>query len=513
MRYKIDKKLLTILSLVLFVLYSFLAFLNFIWTTYVSSTQNDYHEKPYWTFDIPIITFILVAAVFFILFLIDKYYGLSKISTKKLRIIASIFICAAGILWIFMSRTYPVHDQSIVSNAAGEFITGSYDKLNPGEYLSRFTHQLGIVFIFQLIYSVVGTGNSTFIMFLNVILLCGIYNVLFMILKKFTPSARIHNLYWLMTFFSFAPIFYCTFVYGTIIGLFFAVTALYFLIQFTESRKIPHFIFSFLFFAIACVAKSNYEIFVIAAFIVLIFKTIEQKKLYFVPFAIILMLSMFCSSFVNMYYSSVSGIEIGKGSPATLWVAMGLQEGPCGNGWYNQYNVITYGSADGDYDKANEIAKEDIAKSFANFRKNPLYASNFFFSKTISQWNDPSFQSLWMSDYWENHSGELSSITNSIYNGIFNKIFIKIMDIVALLIWLGNAVFYFIRRKELSVEQLIFGIIFIGGFIFHFFWEAKALYTMPYFFISIIAAVQGLDFMLTQFNRFINQYIDKKHKK
>ncbi len=512
MRYNIDQKILTVLSLLLFILYGFLTFLNLIWTTYVSSTQNDYHEKPYWTLDISIVTLILVAAVFGILFLIDRYYGISKISTKKLRFIASIFLCTVGILWIFMSRTYPVHDQSIVSNAAGEFINGNYDQLNPGEYLSRFTHQLGIVFIFQLIYSVVGTGNTTFIMLLNVILLCGTYNILFLILKKFTPSARIHNLYWLITFFSFAPIFYCTFVYGTIIGLFFAVTALYFLIKFTENKRIPDFVISFLFFAISCIAKSNYEIYVIAAFLVLIFKAIQQKKLFFVPFAILITLSMFCSSFINMYYSSASGTQIGKGSPASLWVAMGLQEGPCGNGWYNQYNVITYGSVNGDYDQANAVAKEDISKSLSNFGKKPLYASKFFFDKTISQWNDPSFQSLWMSDYWNNHSDELSSTANSIYNGVLNKIFIKIMDLVALFIWLGSAVFYFIKRKELSIEQFILGIIFMGGFIFHFFWEAKALYTMPYFFISIIAGVQGMDFMLNKFNRFMNKYTVKNKK-
>ena len=510
MKFKIDKKILSLLSIILFITFTFLTFLNVIWTTYVSSTLNDYHEKPYWTLDIPIVTFLLVFAVFMILFFIDRFYGIAKIPTRKLRFTASIFICFIGILWIFMSRSYPVHDQSIVSNAAGEFLSGNFQQLNPGEYLYRFTHQLGIVFIFQLIYSVVGAGNSTFIMILNVILLCGTYNLLFMILKQFTSSTRIHNLYWFIAFFNFAPVFYCTFVYGTIIGLFFAVAGIYFLIKFIQTEKFSSFVFSFFLFAICCIAKSNFQIFVIAAFIVLLFKGAQQKKLLFIPLAIIITLSMFCSSFIKMYYSSVSGIDIGKGSPATLYIAMGLQEGPCGNGWYNQYNVKTYASANNDYDKANIIAKEDISKTLSKFGKNPLYAANFFFDKTISQWNDPTFQSLWMSSYWENFSGERSSFTNSIYSGTWNKIFTKIMDIIALFIWLGNAVFYFIKRKELSIEQFILGIIFIGGFIFHFFWEAKALYTMPYFFISIVAGVQGLDLLLTRFNSIINRYLDKK---
>lgn len=510
--YHISSKILRILSWVLFIIYSFLTFINVIWTTYISTTKNEYHESPYWTLDIPIVTFFFLLFAFIVLFLIDHFYGLSKIPTQKLRIVCTIFICIVGILWIFMSRTYPVHDQSIVSKSAEEFMNNNFNALNPGEYLGRFTHQLGIVFIFQMIYSLVGVGNTTFIMVLNVFFLCGAYQILFLILKKFTPSVRMHNLYWLIICFSFAPIFYCTFVYGTIIGLFFVITAIYFLIKFIEKQKILNFVMAFLLFAFACIAKSNFQIFVIAAFIVLIFTAIQKKKIFFAPFAMIVALSMFSPSLITMYYSSASGIDIGKGSPATLWVAMGLQEGPCGNGWYNQYNVITYGSANGDYDKANAIAKEDIANSLSNFGKKPLYAAKFFFGKTISQWNDPSFQSLWMSDYWDNHSDKISSVTQSIYSGPLNKVLIKIMDIIVLFIWLGNAVFYFIKRKELSIEQLIFGIIFIGGYIFHFFWEAKALYTMPYFFISIIAGVQGLDFMLNKFSNWMNKYMNQKKK-
>ena len=33
--------------------------------------------------------------------------------------------------------------------------------------------------------------------------------------------------------------------------------------------------------------------------------------------------------------------------------------------------------------------------------------------------------------------------------------------------------------------------IFIGGFLFHTFWEAKGQYTMPYFTLLILLAIQG----------------------
>lgn len=510
MNFHIDKKVLRLLSILLFFLYGFLTFINLIWTTYISTTKNDYHEFPYWTFDNIFITVLLFLAVLLILFLIETYFGISNISTQKLRIIATAFVFTMGILWIFMSKTFPVHDQSIVSNAAGNFIDGNYSSLSPGKYLQRCTHQLGIVWIFQIIYSLVGKNSYIFIMLLNVMLLCGIYNLLFMILKRFTDSIRIQNLYWLIAFFNFAPIFYCTFVYGTIIGLFFVMVAIYFLISFIDNKNFFCFGTCFLLFALACIAKSNYKICVIAAVIVLVFKAIQDKKLFFAPFAIIIALSMFVPTCINMYYSSVSEIKVGKGSPASLWFAMGLQEGPCGNGWYNRYVFTTYNAANGNYNKANELAKEKISNSLSTFRDKPSYAAKFFFDKTLSQWNDPSFQSLWMSDYCKNHYEKVSKVTESIYRGPLNKIFLKMMDMVTLMIWLGNTVFYFRKRKYLSIEQLLLGIIFIGGFIFHFFWEAKSLYIMPYFIFSMLGGVAGIDLIFQKFSDFMQKLIDKK---
>ena len=512
MKFNIDKKLLTILSITLFVLYSFLTFINVFWTTYVDSNKNDYHEYADIKTDNIFFTVLFLIGIFLILFLFEKKYGISKIYTRKLQIFATIFIFAIGVLWIFMAKTHPVHDQSIVSNAASEFIDGNFAQLNPGEYLQRCTHQLGIVWIFQLIYSVVGKNSYTFIMLLNVLMLCGIYNILFKILKRFTLSSRIHNLYWILAVFNFSPIFYCTFVYGTFIGLFFAVFAIYLLLSFIDHKNYFSFAGSFLFFALSCIAKSNYKIYVIAAIILLLYKAFQNRKLFFVPFAFIIAFSMFVPSFVNMYYASASSKEIGKGSPSSLWVAMGLQEGPCGSGWYNMYVANVYGSVGGDYEKANEIAKKDISKYLLAFKEKPLYAANFFFEKTLSQWNDPSFQSIWMCCYWDNYDEDISPATESIYHGGLNKFFLGFMDIITLLIWAGNALFYFIKRKELTIEQLIFGIIFFGGFLFHLFWEAKALYTMPFFMLSLPSGVWGIDFMLEKFQKGFTSILKKYRK-
>ena len=49
----------------------------------------------------------------------------------------------------------------------------------------------------------------------------------------------------------------------------------------------------------------------------------------------------------------------------------------------------------------------------------------------------------------------------------------------------------FYQRNENSVKKLVPAMIFVGGFVFHMFWEAKCQYTIPYFVLLIPYAVFG----------------------
>lgn len=56
---------------------------------------------------------------------------------------------------------------------------------------------------------------------------------------------------------------------------------------------------------------------------------------------------------------------------------------------------------------------------------------------------------------------------------------------------MGVLVFVLFDIKNCSIEHLIFAIIFIGGFVFHLFWEAKCQYTITYFVLLIPYAAKG----------------------
>lgn len=486
-------KIITIIAIALFAL---LSLMNIIGTTYIDDDRNWFGEYAYFELNNYLIIIVLAVLFLAIIFAVDRIWNIEQIDTKKIQKIATIYVIIVGAVWLLMILAYPVADQRTVQNCALQFIDGNYESLENGGYLVKYPHQLGIIFIFELIYRIFGSGNWPMIMALNVIAVAAIFNVMYKILTKIVENKKIYNFYWIMVFGCFPLIFYSFFVYGTIFGLLFSLLAVYYAIKFKETYKIKHFIIVFLFCVMAINAKKNYEIFIIAIFLVMLFHCIKEKKFKHIILTITLILTFMSPKLVTAYYSTVSGIEIGKGVPSYLHIAMGLQkEGYNGawgaGGWYNGYNRITFENAGYDPDRAAQIGKDNIKERVEEFKNDPIMAAKFFGNKTVTQWCEPTFQVFWMSEAKNNHLKQ-PGITRSVMTGKINIILSSFMKIYLLFIWLGCFVYYTVNRKKMDIWSLIFAVIIVGGFAFSLFWEAKALYIMPYFVAAMIPGIQGI---------------------
>ena len=67
-------------------------------------------------------------------------------------------------------------------------------------------------------------------------------------------------------------------------------------------------------------------------------------------------------------------------------------------------------------------------------------------------------------------------------------------------------------KKKISDESLLLVIIFLGGFCFHFIWEMKSRYTLPYLIILIPFASIGISRIVNILNKKINTKIELKNK-
>ena len=465
-----------------------ISILNLIFTTYFDSVT--YKEHCLYKYDNVFVTIVLTIVFIFGLIYFIKKINLSEVSLINILII---YTAILGVTWISIADSYPVADSSCIFNIASEFLHGNYNNFfDEKSYLAAYPYQLGMIFFIELIYKVVGEGVYFFPMILNVVCMCTIFYFLYKITKEVFNEIMTSTITIILLFGCFPAILYCTYIYGTIYGLTFAVIGIYALICYYNSDKIRYIIMSAMSIGISIIFKSNYSIVLVAAIIMLIFKFCNVNKITTIIFMIlVLVIPVLLNTLLCTYYEERSGGEIKKGAPKSLWIAMGLQEGDVAEGWYNGFNWLTFLENPNNQD-SDKIAKESIKESIEHFKNNPKYAINFFSKKIISQWAEPTYQSLFSSHYLKQHARELSDVGKSIYEGYLNKVLLYYMNIYNFIIWVCSFFFFIINRKKITPQQLFCGIIIIGGFLFHIMWEGKSMYIFPYFMLAIPYCSAGI---------------------
>ena len=163
-------------------------------------------------------------------------------------------------------------------------------------------------------------------------------------------------------------------------------------------------------------------------------------------------------------------------------------------GWFNNYNQDTYRTADYDSELASERGRQAIADRLEEFADDPQMALEFYKNKTLSQWAEPTYESLWLSfpmdSVWQDEP--LTAFQKAVYQGGLNLLLEGWMDLYQSLVWLWATIYVVARRKKLEVPQLAPGLVILGGFLFQLLWEAKSQYTMVYFLMAIPYASGGL---------------------
>lgn len=504
---KLIKKIPMILSILLTIVYGIIAANSFIRTARIDIYKNSFAEYVYYTFDQPLLMAIAIAVILAALYGMNKRGWLNRIDTDKLRNIWTIYYLTMGTLWVLSSRSVPVYDSQFVSDCAVSFSQGDYSALFNGLYLDMCKHQIGLVFLLEAFYGIVGGGNVTAVMLLNVVCVTVTGNMLFRILALFTEEKKVHNLYYLLLFFCIQPLFYCDFVYGTLLGLCFAVMGVYLVLRYLKDGGSGRIILACGSMGVAILAKENFLIYLLALLLLLLYQAMRRRQVTYVIAAAVMALAVFAPKPVEAYYAARAGSELSEGVPSSTYVAMGLMEGPCADGWSNMYNTRVFDENYPDREKMNQAALEKMQERLQIMLDDPVYGLEFFYHKFASQWAEPTFQSLWLSAYQQKHSGELSRVVQSIYQGKLNTVILEFCNVFTTLLWGFSAFYYWSQRKRVGIGELACGIIVLGGFVFHMLWEAKALYILPYYMLSFPAAAAGV----SQFLGSMEQKLRRKN--
>lgn len=438
---------------------------------------------------------ILGIVIFGITKIIHKclYQDADSEEKKKIRkrvFIAAIVIYAIfNIVWVIAVRPPIVGDQIHACNLAQTFYRNNLEEFLPnvtyagislGEYMQAYHQQISLSFVFSVFFRFIHFDGIGILRVLNIIGNIAIVMALYMISKQLSKKyeiSKVRLLVLVLTFVSLTML--ATFIYGDIPSLALCLFSVYFMMKYTETKKIKYPIFASIFTMVAYMMRMNSLIFIIATIIYLLlnlFNRITKKKwkenvLNFSVVIMYIVISIFPSFIVKSYYLNKYNMDQNKEYPTISYFLMAMEEAPRGNGWYHE--------ARGEYAlKNNEKVKteyvEAIKERLKYFSENLGYTFEFYTKKLASMWTENTYSAV-----RNNTTQENDPLENTIEPLTFYQKALLLITCICSIIVLGQ------NRKNLSYELIFLLTIFVGGFAFHILWEAKSRYIVPYIVVLI----------------------------
>lgn len=489
-----------VVKLLFFLMTAFLLFLSIYNTCYLPTTGT---ETTYFVQDHPlklICVLVVLAGVVTVSkkcrWLAAWTEALDEDSDRFLRI-KRIFLgvlLLEALVWVLSTRFVPMADtdQAAIQNAVYALHLGDYGIFEKGHYMAMYPNQLGLLFVNYVLSLVFGCYNYVLLEVLNALAFVMIYKQLSEIGGK-TGLKHTGQLLVLALGILFLPlVLYCSFVYGNLLGLAFALTAIKYEMVYFEEGKKRHAAIAVAAIMISVLLKSNYLIFLVAMCIYAFLEFLSCKKIRTLAFLLLMVLGVWLGNLgVNTWASHLHGQKLEQGMSSWSWVAMGLQEGERAPGWFNAYNMASYEEANYDTALQAQNARENIAESLRNFAEHPTEAIQFFTRKLASEWNNPTFEGFSIVHKMDRSGSAKSDWVWKLLTtyGVYQ--WAKYLNILQSFVLLGVVFWILLHKKEENRESLVLPIIFIGGFLFHLFWEAKCQYTIIYFVLLFPYAVLG----------------------
>lgn len=423
----------------------------------------------------------------------------SQLFYKKLSRALLTIIFIEGLIVVFAARRIPSGDQYSILKAAYQLRVHDNSAFVSSGYVGQYPNQLGIVTILYIFASVFGDMNYLAFSLVNLMALVGCYKFLGDILEYVGLGKLSRILLYLFGIVFLPLIFYSTYVYGTLLGLAFSLAAIVYELKFLKTNRVKDMILSALFIGFAVMIKNNYLIFMIGMVLHAIVRMIKRRKILIGRIVLVIFASVcLFQTGTRAFIEYKSGEKIDQGTSSWAWIAMGLQYGNQGNGWYNGYNSETYRSCGYDTASQEAVAKQEVIDRleyfFVRYKKE---AAAFFLDKCASEWNNPSFEGLSIlmltSDSDNDRPLWLINLLEKEYNTIY-----WILDFISCIVLFG-VVLYLFFTKNRQEDGILFEMIIVGGVVFHIIWEAKCQYTLPYFMLFLPISISGYKELIAQY--------------
>ena len=473
---------------------------------------------------INILFLIVVIGIAYILY--RKFYDqLKKINEKYILIAIFVYTLVIGLVWVLNVQSIPATDSGTVFKAAVGAAKNNFDviKSNNNSYLENLNYfkvvpfQLGFVFISEIVYRIFGTSTAIPMEVINVVALAIMYVALLKISKLLFNSKGVQFILAIFLAMTSQPILLCGFAYGNILGFSASIVACYFTMLFLKSKNkksIVYLVVAVVCITISVLAKYNSMICVIAIVIGIALYVIKHKQwVKSAAILLILIIPILSQNLVISSYESRAGIDFGEGLGQMSYLDVGLGKSKKAPGWYSRKHYNIYRKTNGDRKESDKLAKQEVLDRLTYFRKHPGYTVGFFSGKIVSQWNEPEYDSVWVTRVKKHYNGEVKKGTTlySIYWGKLGDYLHIFCDKTQMLMFvLFIVAMIAIMRKRQKIEISMLMLIIVGAFMYHLLFEGKSQYIATYYILISFFASYGM-FNLLKYIRGKHETIRRKN--
>ncbi len=445
--------------------------------------------------------------------LLRRFKWFRELTPARLSWMVGAWVLVFTSIWLLQSMSSPTNDSNIVTSAGVQIANGNLSSLDK-DYFIRFPFQLGYVFWTEIWARIFGMveGNYLLLEFVNALCLALGEVALVRLTHRLFGRREVTFATAVALALFVQPMIFCSFLYGTMPGFCFAAWSMLLFVCYLQTDKWRYIIGAGLTLAVSVALKLNNMILFVAMVIILLVHLLKGKCLRRLISVVILCVLVLTLKNVGMWrYELATDRDFGKGIPMASWMAMGLNDAAAAPGWYSyEYTVGNFNAAGKDSDKAAEQSMEEIKERLEYFKENPAEAGDFFSKKILSQWNEPTYQSIWNNQVRGHYMKPYGVAAYACDKG--EDRISAILDLGVQFIFFGSlsamaylAVSQFRHKKERRADEAALWLIplcVLGGFLYHMIFEGKSQYVITYMIYLIPVAMWGI-FKLAQHGKLL----------
>lgn len=442
---------------------------------------------------ISVLLVFIIMIIFLIILIKNNYFNISD------KVLLGVFLTIAlgvSVYWLLTNDYHLVNldDAYNVYMSAISVFKHDFSAVGRKTYVNMYPNNLGLLTYDFILIKLFGEIGSLYAFrVINIIFMLLGYYYLYKITDILYKNRIINCTVIYLMFFSGQFIFYTFFAYGNCLSYSLAIISVYYLIKYIKQEKIWCLILSQVCIIISITVKMNSVIILIAELIYLFHHFFKNKKIIII---VVMVFSLICT------YLGTTGIQnfwAKKGEinykdtklPLICWIAYGMNYGETNPGHYFPEFEHFHWANEFAQEYTTMEAKRYIGEATTFFTENPLNGMSFYFKKFLVSWANPQFEA-----FDQYRDSELTDLNKNIIGENINLCIEYIWDATLSIVAIGILLFIFIGKKERNIIDYIGCVIVIGGFLFHTFWEVKAIYLYQYYMYLLPYAAYGLSSLL-----------------